>query len=172
VPVNAKVILFDEVLAPSDTALPFPSVAEPMDVSGGTVSEAACVVNVQTLFAANELPAVSLAPIVMVAVYTFEVASEEVGSKVAVFPSALSVTTPGTLVEPSISVNVEVVMVDGFMASLKVARILAVTTTLVAPSEGLVLATVGFTVSMIMVTAGEDAGEVFPAASLALAVIE
>jgi hypothetical protein len=41
VPVNEKVILFDEVLAPSGTALPLPSVAEAMDVSGGIVSEAA-----------------------------------------------------------------------------------------------------------------------------------
>ncbi len=118
---------------------------------------------------ANELPATSLAPVVMVAVYTLENASEEDGLNVAVFLSALSVTEPAIVVGPSFSVNVDVVMVDGFIASLNVARILALTTTLLAWLAGLVLATVGLTVSTVMITA-VDAGEVFPAASLALAV--
>jgi hypothetical protein len=106
----------------------------------------------------------------MVAVYCFEGASGDDGSRVAVFLSALSVTEAGMVVPPSFSVNVAVVIVDGFIASLNVARILAVTTTLVAPLAGLVLTTVGLTVSMDIVTA-VDSGEVFPAASLALAVI-
>ncbi len=110
-----------------------------------------------------ELPATSLAPVVMVAVYTFEDASDEDGSNVAVFLSALSVTVPAIVVGPSFSVNVDVVMVDGFIASLNVARILAVTTTLLAWSAGLVLITVGLTVSTVHVLLAGD-GSTLPAA--------
>ena len=85
-------------------------------------------------------------------------------------PSKLSVTVPATFVAPSITVKVEVVTVEGFILSLNVVTMLELTATPVAPSVGLIPATIGLTVSTITLTA-VDAGEVLPGASLALAVM-
>jgi hypothetical protein len=68
-------------------------------------------------------------------------------------------------------VKVLVVSVLGSIASEKVASTLAVAATPVAPSAGATLLTVGAVASMVRLSALE-AEEVFPAASLAVAVIE
>ena len=63
--------------------------------------EGAAVVNVHVLTVTIGLPAKSFTPVVIVAVYEIEAASKDVGSNIAVFPSALNVTVPGILVVPA-----------------------------------------------------------------------
>ena len=78
------------------------------------MSAAEAVVNDHVLSAVIKLPAVSFTPLdppVIVAVYIVEAASDDVGSNVAIFPP-LSVTVPGILVVPALSVKVDVLTVE------------------------------------------------------------
>jgi hypothetical protein len=103
------------------------------------------VVNVHTRLLARALPAKSSAPVVTVAVYVVLAASALVGVNVAIPVDVLYVTAPATGVAPGpLTLNVVVVMVEAFIASLHVA---VMTATPVAPLTGLVELTVGATVS-------------------------
>ena len=88
-----------------------------------------------------------IAAVVIAAVKVVEPASDEEGLNVAVFPSELSDTAPCTLVVPCFSVKDELVTVELCTGSLNVAVTDEVSPTPVAPSEGLVLTTVGGVVS-------------------------
>ena len=68
---------------------------------GGGGGESAAVVNDQVLAVTIGLPAKSFTPVVIVTVYEIEAASKDVGSNMAVFPSALNVTVSGILVVPA-----------------------------------------------------------------------
>ena len=79
---------------------------------------AAPVVNDHVLSAVIKLPAVSFTPLdppVIVAVSVVEAASDDVGSNVTIFPP-LSVTVPGILVVPALSVKVDVLTVEPELA--------------------------------------------------------
>jgi hypothetical protein len=107
-----------------------------MTVGGGAVAK------VHTKLAASGTPVGSFAPVVIVAVNTVLVASAVVGMNVAVVPA--KVTEPATGVAPGpVRVNVAVLIVAGFMASLKVAEIVVLTATPVDPLTGTVEITVG-----------------------------
>ena len=90
---------------------------------GGVVSDAAAVVNDQLLAGVRALPAISLTPVVIVAVYDVEAAKDDWGSNVVKFPF-VSVTDPAIEV-PALffKVYVEVVTVALCTASLNVAVI-------------------------------------------------
>jgi hypothetical protein len=109
-----------------------------------SVTAAVAVLKVQTMFAARALLAMSVTPVVMVAVYNVSLASDTDGLKVAVVPE--SVTVPETGEFPAITVNVAVL--TDLTASLKVAVTLAATATAVAFATGLVVFTVGRVVSV------------------------
>jgi hypothetical protein len=87
----------------------------------------------------------SFTPVVIVAVYEVEAASDDVGSNVAVFP--LRDTVPGILVVPTLRVKVDVLTLGVWTDSLNVAAIDEATGNPVAALGGLVLATVGGVVS-------------------------
>jgi hypothetical protein len=107
-----------------------------MTVGGGAV------VKVHTKLAARGTPVGSFAPVVIVAVNTVLVASAVVGMNVAVVPA--KVTEPATGEAPGpVRVNVAVLIVAGFMASLKVAEIIVLTATPVDALTGTVEITVG-----------------------------
>jgi hypothetical protein len=104
------------------------------------------VVKLQVLSTANGLPARSLAPVVIVAVYEVLAARLLAGSKVATEP--VEVTDPETGVAPCFKVKLVAVIVAGSIASLKVAVRFLLTTTPVAVSTGSVELTVGAVVSV------------------------
>ena len=112
---------------------------------GAVVSGVAPVVKVHTLLTASALPAKSLDPVVIVAVYVVLAARLLAGVKTAVTP--VRVTTPETAVAPCFKVNVVVVIVKGSIASLKVAVIFVLVKTPVAALAGTVRVTVGAVVS-------------------------
>jgi len=119
------------------------------------------------------LPAVSLAPTVIVAVYVVLFARFAVGSKVAVLPEY--VTEPATGADPGpVTRNVALLIELGSIASLNVAVTLLLRATLLAPLAGLVETTVGAVVSVavfvVKVQVKLFANEL-PAASLAPVVI-
>ena len=102
-------------------------------------------VNDHTLSAAIGAPATSVTPVVILAVYVTPAAKFAFGFRVATVLPEIMVTVAGTGVPLLVctSVKVEVVTVDGFIASLNVATTLAEAATFVAPSAGVVDATVG-----------------------------
>jgi hypothetical protein len=117
---------------------------------GGVVSGAVpATVNDHTLLVCRWLPARSVTAVVTVAMYLVPAVKEEVGFSVAVSPSPLTDLAADT-VAPSLvltSVKEDVVMVDGRIGSLNVAKTLEVAETPVAWSAGEVDTTVGGVVS-------------------------
>ena len=101
---------------------------------GAVVSGAAPVVKLHTLLAARALPAKSLAPVVIVAVYKVLAARLDAGVKVAATPT--EVTVPETDVVPCIKVKVAVLSVEGSIASVKVTVIALLVATPVALTSG------------------------------------
>jgi len=89
-----------------------------------------------------------LAPVVIVAVYRVLAARLLVGSKAAT--AFVEVTVPETGVAPCVKVKVAAVIVAGSIASLKVAAMFPLTTTLVAVLAGSVELTVGAVVSAVV----------------------
>jgi hypothetical protein len=87
------------------------------------------------------MPDALVTPLVMVAVYTLFTSSALVGAKDALDPEY--VTIPATAVVPCFSVKVEVVMVKGFIGTLKFALTILPRITLVALLVGSVEITVG-----------------------------
>jgi hypothetical protein len=132
------------------------------DEGGGGGEVTAAVVNDQLLIPVIALPAVSLTAVVMAAVKVVESASDEEGLNVAVFPSELSDTAPCMLVVPCFSVKDELVTVELCTGSLNVAVTEEVKETPVAPSDGLVLTTVGGVVSV----GGGEESEDLPSRSI------
>ena len=119
--------------------------ATPIAPLAGTVETTVAggaVVKVHTKLAASPAPVGFFAPVVMVAVNTVLVGREVVGLKIAVVPT--EVTVPATGVAPGpVKVNVAALIVAGFITSLKVAEIVVLTATAVAPLTGTVETTVG-----------------------------
>jgi hypothetical protein len=140
---SLNVAVTDEFTATSEAL----AAGETPATEGGVVSAAADVVKDQVRSADMALPARSWTPVVTVAVYATLLASGAFGWKVAVVPFPASVTVPGTLVVPCLSRKFAVVIVDAFIASLKVAVTGAETETDVALLTGAVDATVGGAVS-------------------------
>ncbi|HXO04189.1 MAG TPA: hypothetical protein VN884_01015 [Candidatus Sulfotelmatobacter sp.] len=103
---------------------------------------AATVVKVQTKLAASPAPVGSFAPVVIVAVNSVPLARTVVGVKVAVEPANVTVPITGMAPGP-VKVNVDTLIVAGFMASLNVAETAVLTGTPVAPIVGTVETTVG-----------------------------
>jgi hypothetical protein len=100
------------------------------------------VVKVQTKLAARPAPALSFAPVVIVAVNKVLLARTVVGVNVAVEPA--KVTAPATGVAPGpVRVNVAFVNVSPFIGSENVALTRVLTATAVAPLVGTVESTVG-----------------------------
>jgi hypothetical protein len=94
------------------------------------------------------VPDSPVTPVVMVAVYKVLLARAVAGVKVATLPEASYVTVPVTAVVPGpASVKVEVLIVAGAIASLKVARMAWLTGTLTARLAGTVEMTVGAAVA-------------------------
>jgi hypothetical protein len=123
-------------------------VATPVALSAGTVestvgADPVPVVKVQILSAARALPLTSLAPVVIVAVYSVSGVRSTSGVKVAVKPLAERATVPATAVAPVDSVKVVSVIVAGSIAVLKVAVMDESIATPVAPAAGTVELTVG-----------------------------
>jgi hypothetical protein len=107
-----------------------------------TTDGAGAVVKVHTKLAARGTPVGSFAPVVIVAIYKVPVVRADEGVNVAVVPA--KVTPPFTGVAPGpANVNVAALMVAGFMGSLKVAEIVVLRATPVAPFAGTVEMTVG-----------------------------
>jgi hypothetical protein len=141
-------------IASLKVAVMFLLTTEPAAVSAGSVeltvgavvSIVAPVVKPHVLSAASALAAMSLKPVVAVAVYAVLAARLLVGAKVAVRPT--QVTAPGTGVTPCFRVNVPAVQVAGSMASLKVTVSFPLgATPPVLASPGFVELTVGAVVS-------------------------
>jgi len=105
---------------------------------GAVTSVVVPVVKDQKKGLAIELPAGSLAPVVIVAVKVVLAVRLLVGAKVAILQAALQVTTPVT---PATR-KVAVVMVAGSMGLLKTAMIFSLMGTAMAPIAGLVELTV------------------------------
>jgi hypothetical protein len=101
---------------------------------GAVTSVVAPVVKDQTKGLAKELPAGSLAPVVIVAVKVVLAVRLLVGANVAILQAALQVTTPVT---PA-TTKVAVVMVAGSMGLLKTAMIFSLMGTAMAPIAGFV----------------------------------
>jgi hypothetical protein len=113
-PVNVKVapVIVAGFIASLKVAASAELAATPVAPLAGTVAitVGAPVVNVHTKLAAKASPAGSWAPVVMVAVYTVEAASDAVGVKVAITPE--EVTAPVTGTAPgAVSVKVFVLIV-------------------------------------------------------------
>src|SRR4051812_92869 len=105
---------------------------------------AVAVVKLHTALLASPLPARSFAPVVIVAVYTVFRARGVVGAKAVILLVTSYPTTPATGAPPRpVSVKVVVLIVDGFMASLKVAVIVWLAGTPVAELRGTVEVMVG-----------------------------
>jgi hypothetical protein len=111
---------------------------------GGTVSRAAPVVNVHTKSAAIAVPDRFVTPVVTVAVYKVRGVRLLVGVRVTILFTALKVTAPPTGVVPGpVRVNVEAVIVAGFIASSNIAVIAVLSATPVALLRGVTAVTVG-----------------------------
>ena len=120
---------------------------------------------------ARELPATSLTPLVppvIVAVYVVCAARLEPGCRVALLVDGSYVTVAVTRLPPCffLTVNVELVIVAGFSASLKLATTVAMGGTLFPLLVGTVLATVGATISTVQVKVA-GVGSTLPAESVA-----
>ena len=119
--------------------------ATPIAPLAGTVETTVAggaVVKVHTKLAASPAPVGFFAPVVMVAVNTVLVASAVVGVNVAVVPAKVTAPATGAAPGPA-TVNVAALIVAGFITSLKVAEIVVLTATAVAPLTGTVETTVG-----------------------------
>jgi hypothetical protein len=111
---------------------------------GLVVSGAAAVVNVQMKLLASAVSVRSMAPVVIVAVYTVLDARLAAGVKVATEPAATYVTAPITATPPGpVTAKVIGLIVAGFIATLKVAVRAWLMGTPVAPLAGMVKMTVG-----------------------------
>jgi len=117
--------------------------ADPRDTADWPVG--APVVKLHTKLLLSALPARSLTPLVIVAVYMVLAARLAVGVKIAVTPAY--VTVPVTRVVPCIKVKVALVTVDGDNASLKTAVMALLAAIPVAALIGKVAITVGGVVS-------------------------
>ena len=117
--------------------------AAPFTGTVETTVGGAAVVKVHTKLAASAAPVLSFAPVVIVAVYTVEVARSAASVNVAVLPAY--VTTPATGFTPGpVKVNVAPLIVAGFIAVLKVAEMAGIFTgTAIAPLAGIVETTAG-----------------------------
>jgi len=96
----------------------------------------------------------------MVAVYCVLYARGPVGVSVAVFEEESNVTVPVTGPPPPVSVNVEAVIVEAVIASLKVAVRSAVIATPVAPDVGETVVTVGGSEAVVNVHESLEASAV------------
>src|SRR3990170_4300317 len=167
-PTIAVVPVVEIDVFPRITKLP----AVPRTTGAGPSDPVEPVVNPHTKLAASALPARSLAPVVIVAVYTVVAVRLLTGLKAAVRPAY--VTVPDTGVVPCFRVNVAVVIVKGSIASLNVARIFVLIGTPVAAEAGDVKLTRGGVVSAIEPVVKlhtKLAASVLPAESLASVVI-
>jgi len=123
---------------------------------------------------AKELPARSFTPLVppvMVAVYVVCAARLELGCRVALLVAASYVTVAATRLPPCffLTVKVELVIVAGFKASLKLATTVVIGETLLLLLVGIVLVTLGATASTVQLwLAGVES--TLPAASVARTV--
>ena len=121
---------------------------------GSVVSVVVPVVKFHVLAAAIALPALSLAPVVIVALYAVLAAKLPTGGvNIATFPVSSSPTVPTTPTAGTAdvaTVNVVVLIVAGFIASLKLAVILLLSATAVAAVTGTVEVTVGAVVSALL----------------------
>jgi hypothetical protein len=143
-----------EVLVTVEPAkIPKPQPAAPIGMGPGQAT--AAVVNIQLKSAASAMPNWSCAPVVIVAVYGVLSARRFEGVKVATVSVASRATVPMTAVPPVANLKVPVLIVEGFIALLKV----AVTT---APWQMPVAAPAGTTET----TVGGVVGEVGPPAVL------
>jgi hypothetical protein len=122
--------------------------AVPRSTGAGPAAVVVPVVKLHVLMAANALPARSLIPVVIVAVYEVLAARLLAGSKVATLPEEVKVAK--TAVVPCFNVKLAWVIVEGSIASLKVAVMFLLTTTPVAVSAGSVELTVGGVVSPVV----------------------
>jgi hypothetical protein len=102
----------------------------------------------------------------MVAVYCVLYASGTDGVSVAVFVDEEYVTVPATEPPPPVSVNVEVVIVVEFIASLKVAVTGEVIATPVEPDAGVTAVTVGGVAATVVNVHESLAASAVPAESV------
>src|SRR6266849_1577931 len=101
------------------------------------------VLKLHTKLAVSALPNVSFAPVVIVAAKVPAARLAE-GVKVAILVAATYVTCPDTFAPPEVKINVEVLIVAGFIALLNVAVINAVPAKArVEPSGGVTEVTLG-----------------------------
>ena len=107
----------------------------------------------------------------MVAVYAVCAARLDVGCNVALFVVGSYVTVAETGLPPCffLTVKVEVVIVAGFIASLKLATTVVMGGTLFALAVGTVVDTVGATVSIVQLRVA-GVGSTLPAGSVARTV--
>ena len=109
------------------------------------MSKIAPVVKVHTLLLAKAWPAVSLAPVLIVAVNIVLPASALAGANIAVLLVASNVTVPAITVMPGLVKVKLVASVAGSIATLKTAVTFTLIATPVAASAGLVEMMVGTT---------------------------
>lgn len=134
-------VLLTEGVAPR-----IPKLQDVCNPEGGGSRHGADVVNVHEKLAASALPNSSIAPVVIVAVKgVLAVRLAAGGVKVATLVDELYATVPDTLVPLAVfKVNVEVLIVAGFIALLNVAVIIATLgQTTVEPFGGVTEVTVG-----------------------------
>jgi len=146
-PVTVKVVpvIVAESMAPLKVAETGVFTATAVARFAGTVEMTvggAAVVKVHTKLAAKEMPALSFAPVVIVALYKVLLARTTDGVNVAVDPEY--VTAPATGVSPGpVKVNVALLNVSGFIGSVKRAERRVFTGTAAAPAAGTVEIIVG-----------------------------
>jgi hypothetical protein len=172
--VRVEFLIASEKVADTEefSATPVSAFAGDMaDTVGGVVSGTAPVVKFQVKLAASALPAESIAPVVMAAVYGVIASRGADGVKVAELLVALTVPAIG---EPACVVSLKVSLFNvGFnMTSEKVTVIAEFTGMLIAAFAGEVRDTVGGVVSRasVVATAAFELPEIFPCASKARTV--
>jgi hypothetical protein len=148
------------------TATPVAPLTGTVEITVG----AAAVVKVQTKLAASPAPAGSFAPVVIVAVNKVLVARTVVGVNVAVVPAKVTVPFTGMAPGP-VKVNVAVLIVAGFMASLNVAETVVLTATPTDPLTGKVEITVGLGAGTVVKVQTKLAASAAPVGSFAPVVI-
>ena len=119
---------------------------------GGVSASVSPVLKVQTSLTASALPARSVDAVVIVAVYKVSTVRLAFGVKVAFLFCGPKVTVPETGPPSLDSVKLSVLMVNGFMPSLKVALTKVLVGTLMSPSAGVTGTTVGAVVSSALPT--------------------
>ncbi len=169
--VNVEFVIASEKLADTEAFSAAPVAAFAGDAEetiGGVVSSAAPVVKVQLKSAPSALPAASVTPVVMVAVYS--VFAERLAEGANVVELLLALTTPTTVAPARVdSLKVELLNVVFSIASENVADITEFNATAVAAFAGEVEDTIGGVVSApsVVATATFDWPEIFHAASTA-----